>query len=692
MEANPVGHSFPELADRVATIARSDPQRIPDLVRSLLEKPRNVTDLEDAMLLHRQVELQNQYDRIAETRKTAQTAGDAAGVAESENALAATRKDLRDLYDVNRKVGTESGRALNARKMLMAKDYSLAKMTTDYELSVGRKMNANDMAVVQKAHERIKELEQRIADLQKKAEVKPEPKQPTFGKRTEAAKAEVDAAWEALRKATKGKLFSNPAFDPEVINAAAGVAKAYIKLGVAKFSDFVEAVQQKSGHQASEEEKKILQAAWDKAQSENPPTAKPEPPKTQTKEQRQVDAEYRSAVTGWAEQLHKNRQANDTSVAKGIRHAGNLTDFLRSIMLGGDLPPIFRQGLVATLQHPLVSTKAFFTSAKAFKSETSAHEVLSDLALRPNARNGMYQRHLGMDVTNIHGLDEFLHSSWIKRVPGFAHLERWHSAYLSKLRADLFDLGEAALSRAGKFTEAEADIIGNNINVATGKGELYGAERIVNGLNKVFLAPRWVASRFEFALGQPLLHGIREHGLQPRARAYVAKEYARAMGGMAFVYGIGGMLVAQGLATIDKNPLAADFGDIRIGNTRINPTASLSNAWRFMTRMWEAKKSAKDTANPNNRKEIAMSELRSKLAPIPANAWTAMEIRDKETGKTKKGPQPWHPQNWKDFAIDAVAPLSIQDTIKACNDLGLPKGLVVGLLASLGANVKVYGK
>ena len=260
------------------------------------------------------------------------------------------------------------------------------------------------------------------------------------------------------------------------------------------------------------------------------------------------------------------------------------------------------------------------------------------------------------------------------------------------INTDLFDLGEAALSRAGKFTEAEADIIGNNINVATGKGELYGAEKIVNGLNKVFLAPRWVASRFEFALGQPLLHGIREHGWQPRARAYVAKEYARAMAGMAFVYGIGGMLVAQGLATIDKNPLAADFGDIRIGNTRINPTASLSNAWRFMTRMWEAKKSAKDTANPNNRKEVAMNELRSKLAPIPANIWTAMEIRDKETGKTKKGPPPWYPQNCKDFAIDAVEPLSIQDTIKACNDLGLPKGLVVGLLASLGANVKVYGK
>jgi hypothetical protein len=281
-------------------------------------------------------------------------------------------------------------------------------------------------------------------------------------------------------------------------------------------------------------------------------------------------------------------------------------------------------------------------------------------------------------------------------VAGFSHLERWHSSYLTQLRADLFDAMTSSMSRSGRPDEAEAKIIGNAVNVFTGKGNLYSAERAVGLLNKVFLAPKWVASRFQLAIGQPLWHGIYEHGLQPRARAAVAKEYARAFAGLGAMYSLAGLAIASGVmnATIEKDPRSSDFGEIKIGNTRINPLFGTSQAIRAMAQLISGQR--KSTVNgkitSQSAAETTGKEVRAKLAPIPSAAITGTELTRRDLGFSRKGPSVPHPQDWKSMATDYLTPLALQDMYKACEDLGIPKGLTVGLLASFGAGVKVYGK
>ena len=217
---------------------------------------------------------------------------------------------------------------------------------------------------------------------------------------------------------------------------------------------------------------------------------------------------------------------------KGLKRVGDVLDLQRAWKLGFDAPPVFRQQGFYTAGHPVKSAKALAETAPAFASKLGAFKVAEELQGRDNAKNGWYKRHMKLDVSETSGHDEFVQSSLAQKVPVLSNFERWHSAYGARARADLFDTMTAGLSKRGKATEAEAAIIGHAVNAFSGRGNLGQMEQAVGILNKIFLAPKWVVSRYQTAFGEPLLYGLRKHGLQPRARLAVAKEYVRSCAGV----------------------------------------------------------------------------------------------------------------------------------------------------------------
>lgn len=106
-----------------------DPDAGRDLVDSLIDRPRIIGDEDNAILLHRQITLQNEFHRVVKDAISAREAGNDAAAEEHTVRSAYLQDQLQRLYDVGKRVGTEQGRALNIRKMLANEDYTLATMT-----------------------------------------------------------------------------------------------------------------------------------------------------------------------------------------------------------------------------------------------------------------------------------------------------------------------------------------------------------------------------------------------------------------------------------------------------------------------------------------------------------------------------------------------------------------------------------
>lgn len=143
----------------------NDPDAGRRLVAELAEKPRALTDKENAILLRRQIEAQNEHDAAV---KAVNEAKDDASRMDAATRLERARDDVQAVYDAGKAAGTETGRGLNARKMLANDDFSLAKMeaTTRAVVNDGKPLTPKQAADVAGLHERIRVAERRLAEYE----------------------------------------------------------------------------------------------------------------------------------------------------------------------------------------------------------------------------------------------------------------------------------------------------------------------------------------------------------------------------------------------------------------------------------------------------------------------------------------------------------------------------------------------
>lgn len=288
MEADPVGHSFPELRDQVAAMSAVE---IESKAAELGKNPRAISDLEDAMLLRRQVELQNEYDGTVEALDAAKVSGDTARIAELEPQKQMQRDQLLSLYDTNKAVGTDQGRGLNARRMLAKKDFTLAKILSDRRSDEGvDELSQKSAAEAEADYRKIKETtEAHEASVAKEESVSAEsaateavkevvvqvvdekPKQGS--KRAAAARKELDDAWTAFSAEGQGTLFSLGG-QLKSVPSALRLAKAWIKYKGVQFADFIADARKRLGEERAKKAEAALKEAWDRAIEEERPQPK----------------------------------------------------------------------------------------------------------------------------------------------------------------------------------------------------------------------------------------------------------------------------------------------------------------------------------------------------------------------------------------------------------------------------------
>lgn len=167
----PARRGFGVVWDEAMAKVDRDPGAPERLVSELRDNPRAVTDSEDAILLHRQIDLQNEYGKA--TRDLAQAFDDGrfADVENEKLRVQQLSDQLLDLYNINKKVGTETGRGLNARKMMAYEDFSLARMELEKRAAnEGAPLTDVQRAEIQSLHEKINETQRRYDEYVSKTE------------------------------------------------------------------------------------------------------------------------------------------------------------------------------------------------------------------------------------------------------------------------------------------------------------------------------------------------------------------------------------------------------------------------------------------------------------------------------------------------------------------------------------------
>lgn len=701
--------TFGEAWDRAMARMDKDPLYQERLVAELGDKPRAVTDIEDATLLHRQVDLQNEYGKATRDLAQAHDDGRLEDAAQEQARVADLSDKLYELYTINQAVGTETGRGLAARKMMAYEDFSLAKMELEKraakggeQLTVDERAQVvglqNKIEATQKAYDAyVAKTQQQITALEvkaalaattQKAQANVPPKILEIAKRiADNLHREADAARERIKE--RGIVFgSGPLHEIPNIKDFAIIGADHLVTGSVKFAEWSTRMVKEFG----EGIKPHLETIFDESQKtlntidKNSPMMQPirrARAKSDTQESK-LSFEAVKAKKDWQQQLLEDRRSRLPIAQKAFGMAGEVLNTARALMTSFDLSAVLRQGGFIALAHPIRAAKSFGPMLRALQSEAKAHAVNLEIASRPNyAAYHQSKLYLSEHGHKLSQMEEAYMSRWAEKIPGVAHSQRAYTTFLNKLRADSFDVMEKTWTSNGKFTPQQAEIAANFINVATGRGSLGAADRAAVGLNTVFFAPRYVASRFQLLAGTPMWKGTAQ------TRTAIAKEYARYLMGVGVVYGLAKLAGGE----IETDSRSSDSGKVRFGNTRIDPLSGLQQIMVLESRLasGETKRLSGKVVPIRGEKvpfgspdasDVLKQFVRTKLSP-PVG--TAVDI---VTGKNVVG-EPVTPVS---VAQNLTMPLAIRDIYEAMIEQGVPQGTAIALLSILGMGVQTYDK
>lgn len=392
--------------------------------------------------------------------------------------------------------------------------------------------------------------------------------------------------------------------------------------------------------------------------------------------------------------LLEQKLRNRSIAGKIIGGAGEALNTSRAILTSADVSAVLRQGGFITFGNPARAASSIIPMFRALASKRYAFKIDQQIKSR-SSYPAMQQSKLYIadeSVTSLSKMEEQYMSRWVEKIPIIKQIvgasQRAYITFLNKLRADSFDAMTKTIAKDGTPTLEESRAIANFINVATGRGDLGRLAPAATALNTVFFAPRYVASRFQLLLLQPIAKGGTS-----RTKKLITKEYAKTLTGSALVYALA---IAAG-ADVEDDPRSADFGKFRFGNTRLDPLFGLAQVTVFLSRLSLGKiKTQKKELKPAQSGATTWNFMRNKFSPVIGSAYDARDILLGQ--KTPPG-HPTEILKIKDTFPYAegvlprmVVPISFPEVAKVMDDQGVAKGTVMTMISLFGAGVQTYGK
>lgn len=220
-----------------------NPDAAKNLMAEIKDHPRALKPEETALLSHETVTRENGFDNAVDTVNKAKTPEE---LAQAKAGLEAARDSVQELYDVGQnQAGYESGASLQARQMLVNKDYTLSRMeaTRRAIANDGKPLSEAQLAEVKELHEKIQsaksavDVQEAFSDLMKQS-VK-DARQARIEKKGVSVFLSEQADKARLRiraRLAEGRL--NIGLDPLDVADHAIVGADYIAKGVSKFGDW----------------------------------------------------------------------------------------------------------------------------------------------------------------------------------------------------------------------------------------------------------------------------------------------------------------------------------------------------------------------------------------------------------------------------------------------------------------------
>lgn len=269
-----------------------------------------------------------------------------------------------------------------------------------------------------------------------------------------------------------------------------------------------------------------------------------------------------------------------------VEGASNLAGIAKGIKASLDDSAVFRQGWKTVFTNPQIWAKnaldSFGNIYKQLKLKPSDGRVMdgikADIYSRGNALNGL-QAKAKLDVGNM---EEAYPTTLPEKLPIFGRLykasETAYTGFLYRMRADIFDKYiEIAKDNGIDLTDTlQVESIGRLVNSLTGRGNLGAFEKVGKQVNTIFFSPKMVKSSFDFLT----LHAADK--MSSFARKQAALNLLKVASGMALILGVAEAINPK---SVELDPRSADFGKIKIGDTRFDVSGGMGSMITLAARM-----------------------------------------------------------------------------------------------------------
>lgn len=374
----------------------------------------------------------------------------------------------------------------------------------------------------------------------------------------------------------------------------------------------------------------------------------------------------------------------------------------RSLMSSFDFSAPFRQGIVAGARHPVIFAKNFKPMFKAFGHRGSYRAILDDIRSRPTYGQML---EAGVKFTEVGGKMNKREEAFISElaekigVPVKIKGERYwvgpgevvrmsgqaYTGFLDKMRADMFDHQLELARRAGVNIEDREQLhqIARLVNNATGRGDLGRIEQWGPFLNSVFFSPRLIASRVN------MLNPFWYASLSPFARRQALRSMIQLGAAATGLLGVASYFGGR----VGTDPRSADFGKLRIANTRFDilggfpayprTAYQIARGQRIVSSTGELQKAGGSWSSRSLRKDIAERFLSSKLNPPASAVWDFFQGSD----------YAMQPFDVKKAALTRIIPLVAQDAKEMYGNYdSVPLALAGYAISMFGVGATTYGK
>lgn len=359
----------------------------------------------------------------------------------------------------------------------------------------------------------------------------------------------------------------------------------------------------------------------------------------------------------------------------------NVLSSSKSFMASIDMSAPFRQGVLFTTK-PTKAFNAFKEMVPAFFSQKSFDKTMANIISDPDYK---LMRENNLAITKMDDIlgsrEEAFMSKLTDKIPGIKGSNRAYVAYLNKLRSDVFKDFVRLGKRTGeienpRYLEAAADWVNN----ATGRGHLpMGLERSAVALNATLFSPRLIASRINTL--NPMYY-VKLPGSVRKEAIKTMVEFA----GLALAVT---QLSKLAGADVTYDPRSADFGKIKVGNTRYSVLGGYEQYIRQFAQQLTGETISSTTGQmkklgvgykPRTRYDLALSFFESKESPYLSLATSLLKGTNAVGEKTDP----------KSELAKRFTPMFIQDLVDLYKDKGIG-GIAMGAPAFFGVGTQTYG-